>query len=108
MGGLQEVGIKKDSKKEANLNTPNGIENGYLRLLKDTLFSPGLSLLTEYLLSKNGNKKTTQNCIADFASSHKVWFRVIFIFDVLCRSLYISIVLFIALRGLGIIDFLIN
>lgn len=105
---FQKPPVDQGSKTPANLNSPQSDlpDDGYLKLLNNALWTPGLSLLTRYLASKNGSRKTAENCVTEFAKRHPRWFKCIFAFDLFWRLVYLLIVLIVALRGLGILDLL--
>lgn len=104
-----ELPIISGTKEKAKLDQEQGSPDAsYLRLLKDEFRTPGLSLLKRYLVSKNGNKKTEENCINEFAQNHPREFRIIFGIDYILQKIYLLVVLFVVGRGLGIIDFFIS
>lgn len=42
----------------------------------------------------------------DFRKDHKWSFRAFYCFDVILRLIYLSVVLLVAIRGLGLVDFI--
>lgn len=104
---LSKAGIK--SLPEALTDTSSGdtevASNDFISLLKKEFFTPFLSLLTVYLLASNGNKKTSENCMGEFRKRHKKWLAGFLALDMVFKILYLLVVLFVVVRGLGIIEF---
>ena len=65
---------------------------------------PFLTLLTEYLMAANGSRKSRENVILDFRIQHPRLFSITFLLDFVLRLVYLAILLFLVLRGLGIIE----
>ena len=104
----KKLGIS-DTPVETTVNIENGNSNGnndYLKLLELTLLTPILSLIKMYLVQTNGNKKTTENCMLEFRNKHKNLFFLAFIIDSIFRLIYLSAVILVAVRGLGIDQYL--
>lgn len=104
----KKLGIS-DIPVETSVNIENGNGNGnndYLKLLELTLLTPILSLVKIYLTQTNGNKKTTENCMLEFRNSHKNLFFIAFLIDLIFRLFYLSVVILVAVRGLGIDQYL--
>lgn len=80
-------------------------DNDFLKMLEAALFIPVLSLVRAYLMQSNGNRKTAENCLADFRRKHPQAFKTIFACDFVFRLVYLTIVFIVAVRGLGIVRF---
>jgi hypothetical protein len=104
----KKLGISElPTETSVNIETSNGNSNNdYLKLLEITLLTPILSLIKMYLVQTNGSKKTTENCMLEFKNNHKNLFFFAFTIDLMFRLIYLSIVILVAVRGLGIDQYL--
>lgn len=106
---LSRLGIKdKPVPTSAETGEEKNGSNDMLHLLENAFFTPMLSLLKVYLMSSNGTKKTTENCILEFRGRHSKVFKFFFSMDFLFRMIYMSVVLLVVIRGLAIDDYLIK
>lgn len=81
-------------------------EPDLLRLLEGVFLAPMLSLAQVYLYYSNGSKKTIENCILEFRTSHPWAWKTFFVLDFFFRSIYMIIVLIVVIRGLAIGDYI--
>jgi hypothetical protein len=82
----------------------NNPEQGYMSLLRREFSYPVLSVLEAYLHRSNGQKKTKENCVYDFRRKHAILYKIAMLADLSFRFLYLSIILLIVLRGIGLFD----
>ncbi len=107
----EKLGLKDEPvKTTVNVDNNNGNngEKDYLKLLELALLIPVLSLVKMYLLQTNGSKKTVENCMLEFRTKHERFFFLVFCLDFLFRLTYLAVVIIVAVRGLGIDQYLRN
>lgn len=104
--GLRDEPVQTSVNVDSN-GTSSG-EKDYLKLLELALLMPVLSLVKMYMAQTNGTKKTTENCMLEFRNKHGRAFFVVFCLDFLFRLGYLAVVIIVAIRGLGIDQYLVS
>lgn len=106
--GIDENGIQpiQENQDTGASESESKIDLGTLHNLKQEFSSPVLSLLGHYLESTNGRQKKSKTCMLEFRANHKRCFMIFFGIDFLFRFVYLSILLLVIIRALGLIDFL--
>ncbi len=110
---LEELGAKSGTITSTTANVPEGVigmgdSSDMLKALEGAFWTPMLSLLKIYLHASNGTKKTTENCLLDFRSNHPIAYKTFFIMDFIFRLIYLSVLLLVVVRGLGIDEYILE
>lgn len=78
----------------------------YLGMLKNEfLRAPFLALLEEYVKRCNPKGRSVGSSMHFFKADHKYVIRIVLFFDYVLLFIFLSIVLIVALRGLGLLNF---
>lgn len=80
-------------------------QNDLITLLKTELRAPFLGLVEEYVRRCSPKNKNTESSMFIFRQKHRFLFALCFFCDASLWIIFIGIIVVIALRGLGIIDF---
>jgi hypothetical protein len=111
---LQELGAKTGTIIPTTANVSENGSNGYndasnmLKTLEGAFWTPMLSLLKIYLQASNGTKKTIENCLLDFRTKHARSYVIFFVMDFVFRLVYMTVLLLVVIRGLGIGEYLLS
>ncbi|SRR5258706_10989206 len=91
---------------DANTIHPGNNKQDFLGMLKDELRTPFLGLLEEYSkrCSPSGNKDLGKSMFI-FKEGHRLIFRLCFLADFILLLTFVSVVLYVGLRGLQINPF---
>lgn len=84
----------------------NGKDNGFINILKEEFVqAPFLSVAETYVKKLNSKTRSIGNCMSEFKNENKLVFVLLFVFDVVIKAIYLLVILFFVLRGLGLIDY---
>jgi hypothetical protein len=98
--GSTPTKLKKDTATDSNFDQAQGA----VMQLYTTLRAPCLSLLKLYLGSISG-RQGLQTALASFRDDHPNALRTMYVIDQLFDAFMLGLVIFVFMRGLGIIKF---
>lgn len=85
-------------------NSSSNKQQDFLMLLKTELRAPFLGLVEEYVKRCSPRNRNIESSMYIFKEKHRFLYGLCFLLDSLLWVVFISTVIFIALRGLGIIQ----
>lgn len=106
-----ETPLIVETNKDTDVSTTNKQEEAgdFLKLLKHEFFyAPFLSLLELYLIKGNGKNRKIETCVDQYKSDYPITYHIIKFFDFFLRGLFLFIILIVVIRGLGLIDYILE